>query len=407
MKQQLPGDITIKTASLFVHQGIVNVVELIRMMSIFESILTPGIIAEITIDDTRNLLSNLPILGGERITIEISSPSKDTRTFELVVASVKESIPSSNMRSKNYTLQCVTPEVLTAKSCQITKSYNTNISNMVEDVCKTYLQTDKKLDIQKTKGVQKIIIASKPPLEAIKRMRKQSISVDDKSSMFVFFENIDGIHYKTIESLFSGDISDRTFTNNPTMHTDMTQSNFRNIIDYKQDQQFDLTKRLHNGGLAHEIKSFDFKTLSYKSAITKFAPAILKAADGVMNNPDNDQTIKRWGSNAGSNSWVMKDSGNPDTFISDGLGTRQNTISLMGQGFLHLHVLGDSGLSAGQMIKVDLLDTTSTDSAPSLHPQLSGKYLVAFIRHIIMPEGSSPRYTCSIEALKGGYKQNV
>jgi len=276
---------------------------------------------------------------------------------------------------------------------------------MVEDICKTYLQTDKKLDIQQTKGVQKIIVTSKPPFEAINYMRKQSMSVDDKSSLFVFFENIDGIHYKTVESLFSGDVGDRTFTNDQTIHTDITASNYRNIIDYKQDQQFDLTKRLHTGGLAHEIKSFDFKTLTYKSAITKFAPAIFKAADGILKNPDNNQTIKRWGANAGSNSWVFKDSGNPDTFISDGLGARQNTIALMGQGFLHLHVLGDSAISAGQMINVNLLDNTSYGSGPALHPQLSGKYLIAFIRHIIMPEGSSPRYTCAIEAMKGGYKQ--
>jgi hypothetical protein len=403
--QQIPGDVQIKTVSIYADKGVVNATEIVVMMSIYESILTPGIIVELGITDARNMITELPILGGEKVVIELAAPGRKDRRLELVIASITDSTTSINERVKSYKIEAVSEEIIIDKTVQVCKSYNTNISSMVTDILTQFLKTKKKIDVQNTRGVQKFLVPSERPFDAVKMLRRRSVSVDDKSSMYVFFENADGFHYKTIEKLFAdGQVGDRVFNNDPTLHTDITKSDFRNIISYVQPNQFDLTSRLRTGGMAHQVNKFDIKTLDYKTKTVKFNPGEYKSADGTFKSPDDSKTVTKYGNGAGSDSWVINDSGNPDTFISDGLGARQNMAALMGQGFLHLHVFGDSELTAGQTINLNIVDNNASTTEPKLHPQLSGKYVIAFIRHIITAEGTMPRYTCSIEALKGGYK---
>jgi hypothetical protein len=408
IQQQIPGDVHIKTISVFTDKGVINALEIVKTMSIYESILQPGIVVELAIEDSRNILSELPLLGGERMTIELSAIGRKTRKLDLVIARVYDASPSNNMRTKTFSIDAVSEEVMIDKTVQVCKSYNTTISSMVSDILTQFLKTKKKIDVQNTRGVQKFLVPSERPFGAIKMLRNRSISVEDKSSMYVFFENADGFHYKTIEKLFSdGQVGDRVFYNDPTLATDITKSSFRNILSYEQPDQFDLASRLRTGGLAHEVKKFDIKTLEYKTKTVTFKASDYKSADGAFKSPDLSKTISKYGKKAGSDSWVIGDSGNPDTFISDGLGARQNMAALLGQGFLHLHVFGDSELTAGQTIDLNILDNNSATADPKLHAQLSGKYIIAHIRHIILPEGTMPRYTCAIEALKGGYRKEV
>jgi hypothetical protein len=160
------------------------------------------------------------------------------------------------MRSKAYILVAASPEVVRNKTNQVTKAYNTNVSKMVEDIIKQYLKTKKKIDVQDTRGIQKIIVPSIQPFDAITMLRKRAISIDDKSSSYVFFENSQGFHFKTLEKLFTdGKVGDRVFTNNPTIHIDKTAPEFRNVINFEQPEQINVVDRLDGGGLSTDILS--------------------------------------------------------------------------------------------------------------------------------------------------------
>jgi hypothetical protein len=402
-QQLIPGEVQLRTVSLFAQRGVVNIVELVKYLSIYESIFTAGIMVELTIWDAAGLATNLPILGGERIVIEYEAPGRKTRELELVVIAMKEGGVDPNMRSKGYILFAATPEVARNQSVQVNKSYNTNTSNMVQDIVKTYLKSDKKVDIQKTKGIQKVLVQSQKPFDAISMLRKRSVSVEDKSSAFVFFENKEGFHFKTIEKLMGeGGVGDRTFTNDPTRVMDASAGRFRNLLSYEQPDQFDALKRL-DGGLAEEVRKFDYKTLKYETKVHKFSPGDYKNPDGTLKDPDSEE-FKRFGKTAGSNVWVAHDSGMPETHIAESTGQKSGAIALLGQGRLLIHVMGDSELTAGQQIELQIIENTTASQAPEEHKMLSGKYIIAFLHHIILPEGNNPRYTCSAEVIKGGYK---
>lgn len=404
--QHTPGDIFIKTISLFTDLGVVNIVEHVKKLSIFESIFTPGIMCELTIWDTKNIASKLPILPGQRLVVQLATLGRKDMTHELIVTELKDGIIEENMRSKTYILCATTPEVIRNMSNQVIKAYNTNISSMVEDIIKSYLGTKKKLDVQKTRGIQRVIVQDQQPFDAIHMLRKRCISIDDKSSSYVFFENQDGLHFKTLEKLMSGDVGDRVFTNDETVRTDITKPIFRNLINYEQPAQYKGLSRVSEGGLSVDMEKFDFKTLEYTRKKSTFNPSDFKNADGTLKNPDTDE-YKQYGRSAGSSVRVWHDSSSPDTFLSEGIGPRVNAINLYDQGGLLLHVFGDSELSAGQMIEVKILENATSTENPEEHHLLSGKYLITFIHHEILPEGVNPRYTCSLETIKGGYKEGV
>jgi hypothetical protein len=404
--QNIPGDVIIKTISLFSDKGTVNMLEHVKGISIYESIFTPGVMVELSIWDTQNMSSELPILAGQRISIEIQTPGRKSMKYDAVISKLRDGIPAENYRTKSYVIMATSPEVLRNASNQVTKSYNTNISSMISDIVKTYLGTKKKVNIQDTRGVQKVLIQNQNPFDAIAMLRKRSVSSSDKSSSYVFFENQDGLNFKTLENLMSADVGDRIFTNDDTIRSDISKPMFRNIICYEQPQQMDAQKRIKLGGLQNNVRKFDFKTLEYKVTQSKFNASDFKNPDGTMKNPDASE-MQQYGKSSAINRWVMHDSSKPDTFLADNLGKKVNALSIFGDSRLLLEVFGDSELTAGRVIEVKNLENATTTNVPKEHHLLSGNYLITFIRHIIGPEGNNPRYTCSVEAIKGGYKEAV
>jgi hypothetical protein len=406
MTQNVPGDVIIKTISLFTDKGTVNFLEHVQAISLYESIFTPGVCVELSVWDTQNMATELPILGGQRIAIELQTPGRKSLKYDVVITKIRDGIPAGNNRTKSYIIMATSPEVLRSASNQVSKAYNTNISSMVNDIVKKFLGTSKKVDIESTKGVQKLLVQSQNPFDAITMMRHRAISVQNKSSSYVFFENQDGFNFKTLESLAAGSVGDRVFINDETLRTDIKQPMFRNILCYEEPQQSDTASRIKAGGLRNDVQKFDFKTLKYERTKSTFNAGDFKNPDGTMKNMDASD-LKQYSRGSATNRWVVHDSSKSDTFIADGLGSKVSAISAFGQSSLLLEVFGDSELTAGQVIEVKNPEHATTTTQPKEHRLLSGKYIIAFLHHVISAEGSNPRYTCSIEAIKGGFKTAV
>jgi len=404
----IPGEVIIKTVSFFSPKGTVNLVNLVVSISIYESIFTPGIMADVIVNESQGLATALPLVGGEKIIIEFQTPTLKAAKYELMVSQMSDAAVSQGHRSKAYAIKACSEEVAMHKITFIQKAYNTNISGMVKDILTTFLKTKKKLDIQETNGVQKILIPNLKPYSAIDFLRRRSNATQDKSSGYVFFENQQGIHFKTIERLFSeGSVGDRVFTKNPTINTDIKPSRFRNIIGFNQPQQHDHIIGLGNGSLNNQIKTFDFRTLKYEKKDTKVVQTTFKSADGQFKQMVASEFQSKYGSTPGTHSFIPVDTFLPKTHIPEGTSDQKGFASLVSQGGIHIHVNGDSTLTAGQLFEAQLMDTKGTTDNPEQNRLIAGKYMITAIRHIIGPVGMSPRFTTAIEGVKGGYKTNV
>lgn len=403
----VPGDVDIKTVSIHSPKGTVNATELVIFMNIYESIFMPTFYAEVVLRSEASIANLLPLVGEEKINIEFATPSRGTATYELYITDMKDAQTTSNQKSKTFKLTCVSTEIFNHKTRFIQKSYNTNIHNIIDDICTKYLETDKDTDFRDTKGVHKVIIPNMKPFQAIDMLRRRAVSAQDQSSSFVFFENKDGFHFKTIETLFKeGDVGDRNFIIKPTAQADAFASVFRNILAFNQPKQYDTLGKLGGGGVNVQTKVLDFKDLTYK---VKDNPNLdnskYVSAQGKFSLTNSPEFNQAFGKFAGAHSLIPLDTNIFNSFIDEMTPKLKSFVSQLAQGTVNKHIYGDSEMTAGQLVNLDIFEPegTSTTSSDKL---ISGNYLVASLRHIIGPVGSQPRYTCAVECIKGGYKED-
>jgi hypothetical protein len=403
----VPGNVNIKTVSIHSPKGTVNATELVIYMNIYESIFMPTFYAEVILRSEASIANLLPLVGEEKINIEFATPSRETATYELHITNMEDAQTTSNQKSKTFKLVCLSTEIFNHKTRFIQKSYNTNIHSIIDDICTKYLETDKDTDFRETKGVHKVIVPNMKPFQAIDMLRRRAVSSQDESSSFVFFENKDGFHFKTIETLFKeGEVGDRNFKIKSTAQSDAFSPFFRNILAFNQPRQYDTLGKLGGGGVNVQTKVLDFKDLTYK---VKDNPNLdnkkYAGAEGKLSLTNSPEFNQLFGKFAGAHSLIPVDTNMFKSFIDEMTPKQKSFVSQIAQGTVNKHIYGDSEMSAGQLVSLDIFEPEGTTSTTS-DKLISGKYLVASLRHIIGPEGSNPRYTCAVECIKGGYKED-
>ncbi|MDR3502970.1 MAG: hypothetical protein P4L79_10330 [Legionella sp.] len=392
-----PGDIQVNSVFLTSTRGSVDLTNLYQMISIYESVLMPGVNAEIVVLEDKNLAGVLPLIGEETVTISFNTPSLDGPTYTFSIASLQDAQPTSNQKTKAYRLDCVSTEVNTHQSTLIQKSYNTNVSNMVQDIVKSFLKSSKHINTEQTMGIQQYIVSNKQPFDAILDLVKRAASSTNKSSTFVFFENQDGFNFKTIEGMLQqAPVS--TYTNNTITADSIYRVIFKNLIGYTIPEQFNTPGKIGQGAFASITKTFDFKTMQFVNNLTQ--PANMNYAGSATNSAG---FIAKFAQAAGRSMHLPVDSIQPDNFISSFIGNQKAFVANLDQLKMVIRIFGDSTLKAGDMINVNIMQTDGSSGQSYLDPMLSGKWMISDLRHVILPMDAKPQYTCICELTSGGY----
>lgn len=351
----------------------------------------------------------MPIAGGETVNFTFQTPTLAARSYTFTVSRATASTVAQGMKAKTYTLEVVSKEVQTHKTTNIQKSYQNKMhSDMVKDIFTSFLQSTKNFNVQATQGILNYWVTSQRPFEAIRNIALRSVSASDKSGSFLFFENKDGYHFRTMEDLIrQGTLSatQYTYTNDQTVKTSIGNKSFRNVIGFTIPQQYDAPNRLGGGGLGSQTQSLDFKTLEYKASNNSpKATDFLFAEAGALSSAI---FTNQFAGKIGLTRYIPMDSGNPLTSIEKMIPQRDAYISNMAQTFLNMHIMGDSSLTAGNMVTANLIAPDSTTGNRTEEALVAGKFLITHLRHIISPSNVHPRYTCAVECIKGGYKTGV
>jgi len=412
-------------------------------VNIFESIFSHSIIGSVVVADTRELLTKGAFIGQEKISMKIQTPSPDfkkpfddgtTKLIDFTDIQLRvHKIPlrtSIGSGTQIFELQFISDHALTNSTKRLSKSYvntKSNISEMVEDLLVTELglPSDKVVDnIERTKGSRSYIIQNANPLAFITRLTKEAVSEENDSSEYVFFANKNGLHFKTLQSLFKKDPrglfhnGDKGFDekyNNEQDSGKITQ-HFRRILDFELLQGNDFLRNNTEGMIGAKVvehnlfrKKLETKTFnyfddeSYKSdeRINEERLYVRQSLDA-----SDDELIN-------SNISVIansKDKSDKDMFfeLKKDANQRNKTILRRQSKFSEIHngisikmeVTGYTALTAGDMVFVNLQSIGGDDSDPATNKFYSGLYLVKTLRH----KFSYPtrQHTMGITAVKDG-----
>ena len=409
MSSYFPGDLIITELSVNSQRGTLDLSNSFVAASIYESVFTPGTVADIVVLDTQDQLGILKLQGDEIIIFSCKTPGGDTSNFVFFLYSIVDVNSTGAQKSKMYTLQGVSQEAMYAKTHYVQKSYMDTCSNIVKDIHSNpvYLNSQKDLNVEDSSGPQKILIPHKSPYQAINLVKKRAVSVDTKSSSFVYYESRNKgkqtYNFVTLESLFSKDVV-KSFQQSDAINTSILNQQDNNILAYRVPKQLSSIDKIHLAG-PRRTTVFNFTTQQFTSNVvqttaTKFITAGVDAAKEISSLFSSlffDTENPKFTLSPMSYSQV------PDSNISGSLADKQAYVALLLQNAMKIRVPGDMILTAGAMINCNIPNKQGLTGPIKLDPLMSGNFLITRIHHRIGMVVEKPRYTCVIEGIKGTY----
>lgn len=399
---QYAGEYTLKKLQLITADGqkSIDLTGITLEINIFENIFLNAISASLMVVDTADLINNIGIYGQEFVELEIETPSLDDyaikQTFSVYKIGARE---DANAGASIYELSLVSPEFMLNHRRRISKSYNGNISTIVEDALKNdlYVQTEKKLFIEPTKGVRNIVSPNLHPYMLIQNLALEAQSATSASPHYLFFENLRGFWFISLQELYNQDtIGVYNATQAGELLDNKTidiQSQLEAVINYNITGNNDTLMNIKSGMLGstiitHDIynKSYNKNTYGYFSDFEKHGridtKPIYSNERGIGNFPDSRIFV-----NPTSTTTDFQDaqhygqSSVTSNQLSETLLHRKARFAeLVGGIKVQMRVNGTTTLNAGQKIVFD--KPANSEFGNRLDPDYQGEFLVTQTRHI-------------------------
>jgi len=405
------GDVLVDSLLVFSQRGTLDLSQSFVSASLYESIFTPGMVCDIDVLDTKDELGTLRICGDETVYFKFHTPGgkKVENVFSLYRLTDLESVGAQ--KSKKYTLQCASEEVMYAKTNYVQKSYNTTCSDMVKDIHNNYMKSIKPLIIEETKGSHSILIPHKNPYEAVNLIRSRSVSNENRSSSYVFFETrVDekpAFKFITIEKLFQQDIIKRFQQSDAINAVDALHQNAdNNILSYRIPQQLSSVERITLSG-QQKITTFNFTTWQFETKIVETVDSNYRDGGSNRNHPMTEFRSKYSGKIPPQSFIPVDISQRQVTYLPESTPDHQAFIALLIQNSMRIRVPGDGILTAGALIHCNIPNKNGLTGPTTLDPLMTGKFLISRIHHRIGMMQERPRYTSIIEVIKGKYEEGI
>lgn len=403
------GDVEIRTLRIASERGITDLQGSFVSASIYESIFTPGMVCDIKVLDMNDQLGELRLSGDETVLLDFYVMGSEVASYVFALHELGELENVGAQKGKMYTLKCVSEEAMYAKTNFVQKSYNQLCSEIIEDIHTNYLKSQKPINIEQTKSPQRLLIPHKNPYEAINMVKRRSVSNDEKSSLYVYFENRQNeqqtFNFVTIESLFKQSTV-KSFQMSDASNIKFLRRGDDNIIAYRIPNQFSSTEKIALGG-PRRVTTFNFTTW-------KFESNNVETSDSDFADGGSGTTVsagfrnKYYNADIPPQSMIPVDiSQRPETFIPESTPDLQAYIALLMQNAVRIKTIGDTVLTAGTTIDCEFPNRRALTSEVQEDPLITGKFLITRIHHRIGELADKPRYTCSIEAIKGRYEESI
>lgn len=410
------GDVSIRKLEVVSSANYkVDVTNQLIGVEIYEDMFAPFITMSITVRESVDFINALPLRGEEILNLEISTPTfSDENTFfkgKFYIYKISDRL-MLNDRNIAYTMNCISYEALYDVNVKQSKSYQGNISNIVQNIIGVDgLNTTKKTNIESTKNSIKYTSNFWSPVKNLNYLASSAQS-NSGSASYLFFENRLGFNFISLEALYSSNpyqkfIKDNyvrdSFTNTSLKNI---ERDYQRIIDFKVRVPFDSLKFTNSGVYSSRLYSYDLVKKKYVSkdynTLSNFSKEVhlnktplytdakpVSPSNFIMNG------IKHYGSHTGYT----------DTSSVSIDQQRKSKLGLLRSSIVEINVFGRTDYTVGQKVYLELpkpvviteKDQANTDPQTGfIDTTYSGFYIVTAINHVISKEN----HTCIMELSK-------
>ena len=367
----------------------------------YEGILNDTVSCDLVITNSgstingKNLLEGLPLVGTEDFELEIEDPKGNILKSSLNVNKVT---PFTKEPQREDILISMTSEEFIRneeQTSEVIKRYDGKISEHVKKILTDNLKTQKELFIEETSNNFNFCGNRRRSIYILNWLSKKSIpSVNGKrgeTAGYFFFENADGFHFKSIDSLFAQEhVKSYIYGGQPTSSIAYDGE----IVNLEADNRFVANQKLRMG--VYKTKMIVFDPFNCKYDVVE--QDAFDTEDGtthagkelpVINNKFSNQTTRT--------TYVLKDTGTlPTGNVKQQVEKNNEQIfevdSILNQAIRRynqfvtssviIEIAPDFSLRVGQTI---FIDTSSGDAEGDQETDklIGGKYLIIQLTHDI------------------------
>ena len=358
----------------------------------FESIENPSIALIITFIDTDQLIGRLGVTGGEYVNLSVLSGEEDDEVefkitgedHKLILNSVRNVTTTHN--AQVATLEFVSVETYVDQTARVNQKYTGNITETVKKLLKqkTAIGTKKNLDSDNAANSYSFVGNLKHPFDTIQWLCPKTQASKD-SFGFLFYENFDGYHFKSIKSLLEQDAFEykqadtNIGTNAIILHSNLNQTN-------------DIGLNLRMGMYANRTLFIDLEEHTLKEVDYKVEDLGLSEPPKIANELETYPTrLMLKASDVGvSQKGSEKKDKQPKTELDERKNKSYIRNNLLFSQSLNISIPLNSKLRVGFMLDVKFplkKDDSGDDSVDSYGSDRtndpSGRYLIAELRHLM------------------------
>jgi len=391
---------------------------LFEYISIFEDIYSNGMSGYIKMRDSYNLPETFPIIGEETVFIKFTSHKAMNRetvfqkTFK--IHKIDDWSLSTNEEYASYIIHFVSEPFYNNLTLRLNRSFGsemkpTKSSDIVTNVCENMLGI-KNIRVEKTRFDRNVICTNWTPFQLFNFLGESDISslkseVTDKESTFLFFEDRYGYNFVSFASLIEdkfvgkSNIKHLFFDNDHQPSNSSKQYDVRQVLDFKIVETASQMKNTSSGMFNNRFFYHDIinKTLTESSFNYDNEFDKMSNIDSRQSYPlKTHRKIEKKESTSflpGEYSYKYDTKSNrPWRQIS------KSRLAMFENFIIQAEVTGSSSHRLGNVVECSVPSSRKNPNGETMrYEQMSGKYLISKIRHVIDNRG----YTQVLELRKG------
>jgi len=430
---QFAGEFLVIKCELMTTNGTTyDIRQLVQSINIYEDIFSTAVSGDITIKDTNNMVFNGPIVGEEKLLLKIQTPQKSPNQDTIIdYTDTPLSVYRLNMvtgEGENallYSLNFTTQEAMRNQSSRVSQSYKGQPSEIIEKILrdKNYLDSTRRLFVEDTANMTKVVFPNIKPFIAIKHLTEISNSKQyNQSPAYLFYETTRGFHFRSIDGLASQETKWEYEENIPNTLSEKgtidVEKNLHTMNSFSvmptRDTIYNMSEGFYSSRLrVHNIYDKKLKDYSF-NYLDNFANDIHTdgGSSAIITESVDTQTGKRLTDHDDTKLFVSTTSDGKHfyeskdyPYQSDNLiNTMQRRISRFFQidkGIkCQVKVPGQTSIQAGDVITMKI-GATSSQTDDSIDKQVSGRHIITTLRHEFNLTGD-PRHQIYMETIKDG-----
>lgn len=444
------GEFIVDVCELHTVSGaIIDMTEQFSTISVFEDIFSNFITGSISFVDTNNLLTNLPIIGQEKLLLKLTTPNGDDASNRLSSIDFTDNplyvykINNKTQVNDNtvaFSVAFTTSEAIRANRIRVSQSFEGEPS---EDIVKKILRDEQLMNSKKeyyyelTSNNYKFVSPNMRPMEFINAVARRCLSKEyNNAPTFLFYETVKGFYFRTIDSMMDRKnprFIYRELTPNTIPEGESRPNaaiNLTNILNYEVLPTTDVMMNMRRGMYGSKLTMIDLvnKTkedfeYNYFDDFQEDKHADAFNAYGSVNAPlaseardDFQNRLSDYTESAIFMQAVDRDS--PNGLFSaryegqyDYTGTdiwlqrRKGRFSSLDSAItLRVEVPGNTTLQAGDLIGIEMRNQGIL-AEDKKDPYFSGRYLVRKLRHEFTFAEGSPKHSVYLDCVRDTIKQ--